>query len=130
MLGVCGVSVGLQNLQKTLKALEQTDGIRITLVDKEGNLQLNNESLNLDTTALIKMLADQPSEEFALKKLNGARLIAKHIPELDWYLVVQRDGANLMNTFINVVLCTGGAFFATLAILLVLIRLSVSAAQR
>ena len=130
MLGVCGVSVGLQNLQKMLKGLEQTDGIRITLVDKEGNLQLNNESLNLDTAALMKLIANQPSEEFALKTLNGARLVAKHIPELDWYLVVQRDGVNLMNTFVNVVLYTVGAFLATLAVLLVLIRLSVSAAQR
>lgn len=130
MLGVCGVSVGLQNLQKTLKTLEQTDGIRITLVDKDGNLQLNNESLNLDTAALMKLIGDQPSEEFALKKLNGSRLIVKHIPELDWYLVVQRDEVNLMNTFLNAVLYTGGAFFATLLILLILIRLSVSAAQR
>lgn len=130
LLGVCGVSVSLQSLQKTLKALEQSDNVHITLVDKDGNLQLNNESLNLDTAALIKMLKDQPSEEFALKKLNGTRLVAKHIPELDWYLVVQRDNVNLMNTFINVVLYTVGAFFATLMIVLVLIRMSVSAAQR
>ena len=129
-LGVCGVSTSLQSLQKTLKGLEEADNIRITLVDKDGNLQLNNESLNIDTAALMKLLENQPSEEFALKKLNGARLMTKHIPELDWYLVVQRDNANMMNTFVNAVLYTGGAFFATLIVLLILIRLSVSAAQR
>ena len=130
MLGVCGVSVGLQNLQKMLKALEQSDNIRITIVDKDGHLQLNNESLNIDTAALIKLLEKQPSDQFVLERLNGARLVARYIPELDWYLVVQRDGEKLINTFMNAALYTGAGFLVTLIVLLMLLRLSVNAAQR
>ena len=95
-LGVCGVSVEMTDLQDMLCAYEEEYGIKINLVNKEGLVQIDTDTINIenvviDTDALdVKNVGDYVYKE----KEGGGYTVSKYVENLGWYLMVQSDGGN------------------------------------
>ena len=90
LLGVCGVGVSMSGLQKILETDEKNYNIKINLVDKNGLVQVDTESINIENSTLTNILSNQRTENFFVNKINDKFVLTKYIPEFDWYLVIEQ----------------------------------------
>ncbi|MCR5176064.1 MAG: sensor domain-containing diguanylate cyclase [Anaerovibrio sp.] len=129
-LGVCGVNVKMATLQKLLENDEQKYKIKINLVDSAGVVQIDTDNTNIENVNMDEFLSYQKTEDFILKKMGKNYVITKYIPECDWYLIIQRKGEDMQNTFSNIVLYMFLVFSVALAILLVFLKVSLNKRQQ
>ncbi len=93
-LGVCGVGVEMKDLQRVLNKYEQVYGIKATIVNAEGLVQADVNSVNIETAYNHKAGSEKLSsgETVYTRKSDNGYVVTKYIEELDWYLVVSNDG--------------------------------------
>lgn len=88
LLGVCGIGLIMTKLQKVFSDYEKKYGIKISLVNKNGLVQVDTDSVNIESAYhSAQVLSD--TEEFVYKKLSDGFIVTSYISELDWYLVVR-----------------------------------------
>ncbi len=90
-LGICGVGVAMNDLQKIIVCAEKEYGIKINLINSGGLVKVDASSPSIGTTYIPEALADDaPSDSFAyIRKKNGGFRMTRYIPDLGWYLVIQ-----------------------------------------
>lgn len=130
LLGVCGVGISMRNLQKMLELDEKAYKIKITLVNRFGVVQVDTESGNIEHLKLDSVELKRQTDRIVLNQINDTYVVTKYIPELDWYLVIQRHGDNMQSAFSNVILYMSIGFFAALAGLLIFVQLSLNKGRR
>ncbi len=130
VLGICGVGISMRSLQKMLELDEKAYKIKITLVNRFGVVQVDTESVNIENLKLENVELRRQSDAIVLNKINGMYVVTKYIPELDWYLVIQRHGDDMQSAFSNVILYMSVGFLLALAALLTFIRLSLKKGGR
>lgn len=124
LLGVCGIGVDMNGLQKIIDVNERAYKIKINLIDKKGVVKIDTESQHIENSFLTGVDTFQRSNHFVLKKIGGVYVVTKYIPEFDWYLVIQREGDNMQSAFSNVILYMAVGFLIGLVVLLIFVQLS------
>lgn len=96
LLGVCGVSVVMTDLQDILRDYEKEYNVKINLINNEGLVQVDTDMINIENSVLDIDLSDvtDSAEYIYQEKDNGGYTISKYVENLGWYLVVQSDREN------------------------------------
>lgn len=92
LMGVCGVGVFIDDLIQIMEKEEKKHGIKINLIDTEGLVQVDSDTGNIETAYISAAINDRAgSETFKYtRKQNNAFRMTRYMPELEWYLVIQR----------------------------------------
>jgi diguanylate cyclase (GGDEF)-like protein len=115
-LGVTGVGITLNSLQKLLEGIEKRFERRVYFADTSGKIVLaNNKDLKLGgslqsipklkdiTTRLLNKNAVTTSASYQ----NGNSMVQVHskfVPELKWFLIIEQDEANAIAPFTRLLL--------------------------
>ena len=129
LLGACGVGLKMSTLQMILNANENAYGVRISMVDKEGLVQIDTNSDDIAKLSLSDILTHTTSE-FVFKKFGKGYVITKFIPDVKYYLVIQSDGTNNKSAFANLILHMALSFFVALIVLLLFVQFSLKKGQK
>lgn len=123
LLGACGVGAHMTRTQSLFYNLEKEYNVKIDLVDADGVIQVDT-----DESAFGKpypeAFALARTDDYEYRQLSHDRiLISRYVDTLDWYLVVESDGADLKNQFINVILLNVILCALVLVILILAMRI-------
>ena len=132
VLGVCGVGLGMDRVQKILAMHEKNYGIKINFVNSDGIIQVATGTQGIDKKHLNELEFNK-SEEIILNKVEGKRgtyIVTKYIPQFNWYLVIYRDSNSRQSVFSNLVLYISVAWVVLLAVLLTFIQTSLNKGQK
>lgn len=93
ILGVCGVGVDMNFIQEKLQQYEANYGVKINLVDKNGLVQVDTDSINIEAAVLNEAKADFCEDENYTyrRSANGGFIITKYLNQFNWYLVVTKE---------------------------------------
>lgn len=130
LLGVCGVGIGMDEMQKILEQNESQYGIEINLADQNGLVQIDTDSMQIEHLKLTNIAMEKNPSEFVVHKTRGGYTVTRYIPDFDWYLVIQRNSVNSKGTFSNLISYMLIGFVILLAIFLSLIQLGLNRAQK
>lgn len=122
LLGVCGVGVIVYDLQELFRQYERDYQVKINLVDKNGLVQIDTSSINLE----MEYRSGENfsvSEEYVYVKRNNGFLVSCYVKNLDWYLVVQnKPHTHEKDTFLFSFVFVMIALFVLACALLVLLE--------
>lgn len=119
LLGVCGVGEYLTEIQNLLITDEQTYNVKINLVDQNGVVQLDSDSLNIERAHIQNVVNPNKSVQFVLTENDGVYTITKYMPDLGLYLVVRRVAEDPQNAFSNLIVYMILTFFFVAMIFLI-----------
>ncbi|MGN1338900.1 MAG: ATP-binding protein, partial [Oscillospiraceae bacterium] len=93
LLGVCGVSVVMTELQDMLCEYEKNYNIKINLVNQDGLVQIDTDSINIENVTLyIDTNTENGGMDYVYhQNKNGGYSVSKYVENLGWYLVVLSD---------------------------------------
>lgn len=126
MLGAVGVGLRVTSLQRMLQTYQDQFGVNAYLIDGGGTIQISTDHTGYQPVSLF--LLDRYGKEIQ-EQLSGWReadvsrsfwvkradyVVARYLPELDWYLVVEQDTSALLRQL-------AGQFILTLAIIAAII---------
>ena len=124
LLGVCGVGVTMENLQKLLESYEKQHNVKINLVDANGLVQLASNASEIQRLYLNNIRLDPENDTYAvIQNAHGFR-ISKFLQELGWYLVIQTGKQKTGYKMLPLVLANCVAFFGLLLLAFFLSQLS------
>lgn len=123
LLGVCGVSVVVDELQKELLEAQDEYQVRITLVDDDGQVQIDVDNINIENTVLKDLDLDKSQPDYAYQKVNEGYVITKYMEGLGLYLVIGSDNPNLSVSFEDMISDTVVTMFAILTLLVLVVIL-------
>ncbi len=130
ILGICGVGMRMEILQKIFEMNERAYKIKISLVDSDGLVQVDTEAQHIENANLMHMLSFQKTDQFILEKVDDNYIITKYIPAFDWYLVIRRHGDNMQSAFSDVIFYMSIGFLIALIALLAFVQLSLNKGRR
>ncbi|MBO7703678.1 MAG: GGDEF domain-containing protein [Solobacterium sp.] len=125
LLGVGGVGFHMTKSRDLFIQLENQYHVKINLIDHEKEIKVDTDEEKIENGYLDEIdLGSVGPNEYVFQKLGGDRFaVTKYVESLDWYLVVQSDGATDTGSFINVILLNVLLFGLVMAILLMAIRI-------
>ena len=124
LLGICGVGLSVERVQRIISTNEKAYNIKIDLVSKSGLIQVDTDSENIERVYLENLNYKQ-NDQFVLNKLaDDSFVITKYMSNLDWYLVIKRDSKNMQSAYTNVIFYFSISFLIGLIILLAFIQLT------
>ena len=133
-LGVVGVGFKVDFLQKLLAAYDEQFGVKATLVDSSGMVQISSvknghEKVDFFVDShlpdLRQRLLEQGEEPHTFWDTAGRQdryIVAQYIPSLKWYLVVENDVSAVKSQFRQQILA--GFFIVVCVIALVLFAIT------
>jgi len=92
LLGVCGIGTKIDNLQETLRQYEEEYGVKINLVNKDGIVQVDTSSINLDSPYLYNIQYGEVTDYISSTGQDGVCTVTRYLDDLGWYLVVRNEG--------------------------------------
>ncbi|MEG2173170.1 MAG: diguanylate cyclase [Desulfovibrionaceae bacterium] len=111
LLGVVGVGLKTEYVQKLLQQYEKEFSIKAYLMDSSGNLQVSSQNTKFSAlnffnnkyfSAIKEKIIHNKVEESTHKvSMNGIDTfyIIQYIPNLQWYLVVEKDTTEITKNF-------------------------------
>ena len=132
ILGVCGVGLGMKQVQNILEKYEKKYSIKANLVNSSKIVKVSTDYDLLEKNYPMK-LKYQQNDEFVLNKIfgrHGEYAVTKYISDFDWYLVIQRSADNQQNIFKNLVLYITVMWVILLALLLTFIQVSLNKGEK
>ncbi|MCQ2406125.1 MAG: cache domain-containing protein, partial [Oscillospiraceae bacterium] len=120
VIGVCGVAVDMQDMQRLLERYERIYDIKINLVNDEGLIQVDTdtEKIERDSAHIDNLSAFSDGECYFEILPHGSRTIT-YLENLGWYLVIQNDegrnkqvGGLIVPCIICIVICLAAAMLA------------------
>ena len=123
LLGVCGAGVFMDDVLASIVRAEKENGIKINLVDQDGLVQVDSDLSNIETVYIPSAISDMAgSDDFTYSEQNSRTFrITRYIPEIGWFLVIQRftmhgiNNRSLANLFVAI------AYLVLLAMLAVIL---------
>ncbi len=91
LLGVCGIGLYMDDLQKIIIASEQEYDVKVNLIEQDGLVQVDTDSSNIENAYISEAIADKPTaDDFTYKtRHSGGFRITRYMEDLEWILVVQ-----------------------------------------
>ena len=124
LLGVCGVGEYLTEIQNLLITCEEAYNIKINLVNQEGVVQLDSNSVNIDTAHIQNIVNPNKSVQFVLTENDGVYTITKFMPDLGLYLVVRRNSESIQSAYSNLIFYMSISFIIASLIFLIFLRVA------
>lgn len=131
LLGVCGVSMELEEIQKQIAKYEKQYGIDILFTDAQGNIQVGSGDAKKYASFLQKLpekiIKEDDHDDYAYEKEPESKnyTITKYMEKFDWYMVIHNlDTYAYIN---NYVLISANVVVFLLCLLLLGISLHVIA---
>lgn len=125
LLGVCGAGVEISRIQEILHSYEREYGIKINLLNPDGVVQVDTDTINIENLHFSDELKKQESADqpytFEKAGKNGF-LITRYIEDLDWYLLVYDEGKLDLNSMSDLVCKNLLVFLGILMFLIICIR--------
>lgn len=104
-LGICGVGVRMTGIQELFRTFEEGFDVKIDLVDPSGTIMVDTNTARIERENLSSLIGDAASGEYVYSELSGGRfVVTKYVEDLDWYLVVQSNGASNAGRYANIIL--------------------------
>lgn len=100
-LGVCGVGIEINELQSLIRDFEDEYGVKITLVDSEGLVQVDTDTINIENVYKSSSLLSTSTDYVYTSKGASGFVITQFVDSLGWYLVVQSRSSMHKYTMIN-----------------------------
>ncbi|MDO4493330.1 MAG: diguanylate cyclase [Clostridia bacterium] len=117
LVGVGGVGVQMTNIQDILSAYENQYGVKINLVDANGLVQVDTDTVKIENAWLNDIPVSAKTEnEYIYNETGGKIIITKYVENLGWFLVVQSDDIKLDNDMKLMLLLNGGLFLILLVV--------------
>lgn len=116
LLGVVGVGVRIDNIQRTLQEYKNQFNVNAYLIDEEGIIEISTDYSGYEEVNLFEVVhngtaqarqkvlgwkqADTATGFWSLDSagLKEDYVVARYLPELQWHLVVERDTSAVMAT--------------------------------
>lgn len=130
LLGICGVGIGMDELQQILVEDENEYEVEITLVDRDRLIQVDTDSSKIERSILKNIVLENSTDEFIVSRSKNGFTVTRYIPYFDWYLVVQRHSANARGTLSDLVMYMFVGFLIFLLILLSFLQIRLDRAQK
>ncbi len=130
LLGVCAIGMLMEKIQDIFVRNEDAYKIKINLVDKRGLIKVDSNSMRIENALIESVIGAQTNDQITMKRIKDTYVILRYIPELDWFLVIQRDANRELGAFSNLIFYMLTGFFITMVIILTLVQLGVSRQQR
>ena len=130
LLGVCGVSVVVDELQKELVEAQDKYQVRITLINDDGLVQIDVDNINIKNTVLNNLDLDASQLDYQYQKVNEGYVITKYMEGLGLYLVVASDNPSLSVSFKDMISDTVVSIFAILTFLVLVVILVLNRGNR
>lgn len=131
LLGVCGVSMELEKIQRQIAKYEKQYGIDILFTDAQGNIQVGSGDTEKYASFLQKLpekiIKEDDHDDYAYEKEPESKnyTITKYMKKFDWYMVIHNfDTYAYIN---NYVLISANVVVFLLCLLLLGISLHVIA---
>ena len=127
LIGVCGVGARMTGSQDLFSSLEQEYNVRISLIDRDGLIQVDTDESRIQKEYL-KNVHVSSGKEYVYQKLGADRfVVSKYVEDLDWYLVVESDGSDerrqtIQLLLLNFVMCAGVMVIMLIAIRIIIAR--------
>ena len=126
LLGVCGVGAQITGNQNLFASLEKEYGVKISLVDSDGLIQVDTDESRIGKETLDYIFVGE-NNDYNYQKLNsGHYAVTKYIEKLDWYLVVESDGSTVRNELLNMLLLNIVLCAFVLVIMLLAVRIIIA----
>ncbi len=93
LLGVCGIGTKIDNIQETLRHYEEEYKVKINLVNKDGIVQVDTSSINLDSPYLYNIQYGEVTDFISSTGPDGACTVTRYLDHLGWYLAVRNEGS-------------------------------------
>lgn len=125
LLGVCGVGVVMTDIQDILKNFEQEYNVKVNLVNTDGLVQVDTDSVNIENAVIDDILPDagEHGEYVYTKEKNGDYCVTKFVEDFGWYLVIRNDGSKGRQIFSDLIQKNILAFAGVLIVLLVIVKI-------
>lgn len=88
LLGVCGVGVAMTDTQDLLKHYEDKYQIKINLVNSDGLIQVDTDSINIENAHLYDVQYGKDQDGYHYVAEDGSYVSMRYIESLNWYLVI------------------------------------------
>ncbi|MTQ98251.1 diguanylate cyclase [Pseudoflavonifractor sp. BIOML-A6] len=139
LLGVVGVGVRIDGLQRTLQDYQNQFGVNAYLIDDAGTIELSTDYSGYERVNLFELEAEYGGEErrdvlawkegdralslWSLDEAGRKRdyIVARYLPEIRWHLVVERDTSELVAELSRQILVTAVVIAVILAAILFII---------
>ena len=127
LLGVCGVGARMTGNQDLFSSLEREYGVRISLVDGNGQIQVDTDESRIESMYPLDIRLSESSDYVYQNPGSGRSVVTKYVESLDWYLVVESGGESerrqiLQLLVLNIVLCAGVLIIMVLAVRIIIAR--------
>lgn len=118
-LGVCGVGVKMTSLQDILFEYEKKYDIKVNLIDENGLVQVDTDSINIENAVLEDAVAsfDENSDYTYTESKTGGYIVTKYVENFDWYLVVSKDEKDTFGVYSTLIFKAFLAFAAMITVL-------------
>lgn len=92
LIGVCGVGLFMDDLQKIIEHEEKAHNLKINFISKDGLVQVDTDSSNIENAYISEAITDRAEEkEFTFRsRSSGGWRMVRLMPEVDWFLVIQK----------------------------------------
>ncbi len=123
LLGICGVGSKMTGEQDFFASLEKNYGVKISLVDPNGKIQVSTDESRIDKKLRqdIKLNKDN---DYNYQKIDGNNFaVVKYIDRLGWHLIVESDQNTVRGSLWNVLLLNIVMCVVVMVIMLLSIRI-------
>ena len=141
-VGVTGVSVTLETLNRVLASYQARYGASIYFVDGAGKVVLSDAAVAVDDSALASRsgmrdiaaaILNRSTVPTSLSYRNGKSNVlvnSRYVPELNWYLVVEQNVAGNIDPLTRIFALNFGLSFGVMLLVLVVTLFTVNRFQR
>ena len=125
LLGVCGVGVVMTDIQEILQGFEQQYDVKVNLVNRDGLVQVDTNSVNIENAVLEEVLANSENHEGYVytRNENGGYVVTRYLEDFGWYLIIRNDGTDAGRIFSGMIIKHIMAFVVILVLLLISVRI-------
>ena len=122
LLGVCGVGVKMTSLQDILSKYEKRYGIKVNLIDENGLVQVDTDTINIENAVLEDAVASfkENADYTYTESDKGGYIVTKYVENFDWYLVVAKEETDAWGVYSSLILRSVLAFAVIIILLCVL----------
>lgn len=117
LLGVCGVGMKMTELQKLLKEYENSYGIKINLINQDGLVQVDTDTINIESSYLYDVQYGKEHDGYTYMSDDGSCITMKYIEDLNWYLVVRQSSEIFTPVTVKIIICNICILIINLALL-------------
>jgi len=94
----------MTELQKLLKEYEATYSIKINLVNQDGLVQVDTNTINIETSYLYDIQYGKEHDGYTYMSDDGSCITMRYVENLNWYLIVRQSSENITSAALKIII--------------------------